>query len=117
SAPMRKTSRTARFRPRVLESDGTVEDRMACGVVDDIGDEIAVPLKLHALFGRCRNQRRLDARGDHALRVRIQFVEKIAFGDVRSANDVRIAQTNFGARREPEIALRWILAEIVAFDP
>ena len=37
--------------------------------------------------------------------------------DVRAADDVRIAQTNFGARREPEIALRWILAEIVAFDP
>src|SRR5436190_14690730 len=67
SAPMRKTSRCARFRPRVLERYRAVEDRMACVVVDDVGDEIAVPLELHALFGQCRNERRLDARGNHAL--------------------------------------------------
>src|SRR4051794_28286698 len=62
----REPLRPARFRPRIFERYGPVEHRMARIMVDDIGDEVAVPFELNAVLGQCSDERGLDLRRDHA---------------------------------------------------
>src|SRR5205814_1624532 len=69
AGPVHKTlGCRGRLGPRVSERYRTVEDRVVRVVVDDVGDEIAVPLELHAILGQRADECRLDLRRDHALR-------------------------------------------------
>src|SRR5204862_4111106 len=72
----------ARLNPRILQRNRAVEDRMPRAVIEQISDEITVALELHPLFGRCRNERRLDLRRDDALGLGIEVVEIVPFGTV-----------------------------------
>src|SRR5436190_19444127 len=69
-------------RPGIAQRDRPVENRPARRVVLEIGDEVAVTLELEACRGRHVGERGLDAGPDHALGVRIEIVEIVAFGQL-----------------------------------
>src|SRR2546426_4557656 len=63
--------------PGVAQRHCAIELRLSRLRVHAIGDEVAVALELEALLGLRFLQRRLELRGDHLFRIRIQVGEPI----------------------------------------